>query len=147
MLFMKTTLTSFCYSFGKRHELITKIIIFNLEILTVIEWCSCHPLKPKCKVNNHHIVFLKDIAESVPNCPHSHHMFILLSDKLLGLLGHLSFPWSLKFLQFPSRTALDVENTLSLMTEIRSLFSFRYLSILAREFDSYWSPFVFLTSA
>ena len=85
---MKTTLTSFCYSFRKRHELIGKIIFLNWKSLTVIEWCSCRLLSPKFKLNNHHIVF-KDIEEWVPNCLNSHNMFTTLSDKLLDLIGRL----------------------------------------------------------
>ena len=44
-------------------------------------------------------------------------MFTLLSNKLLDLLDQLPFSCSLKFLHFPSRTALDVENALSLIIE------------------------------
>ena len=44
-------------------------------------------------------------------------MFTSLSDKLLDLLGRLPFPCFFKFSHFPSRTALDVENTESLINE------------------------------
>ena len=89
-----------------------KLSFFKWKSLTVIEWCFCCLLSLKCKVNNHHIVFVKDIGEWVPNCRHSHNMFTSLSDKPLDLVGDLLFPCSLKFLHFPSGTALDVENTL-----------------------------------
>ena len=98
-----------------------KSSFLNWKSLTVIEWCFCRPFSPKCKVNNHHIVSIKDIGEWVPNCPHSHNMFTSLSDKLLDLLGRLPFPCSLRFLHFASRTALIIETWW--------LFSFRYLSI------------------
>ena len=151
---MKTALTSFFYLFSKRHEFITKIAFFKMKITNgqrIWDWCSCRPLSPKRKVNNHHYVFIEGIGEWVPNSPHSHNMFTSLSDRLLDLLGRLPFPCSHKFLHFPSRTALDVENTLSFIIETGELFSFRYLSIqaciLARKFVSYSSLFVFLTSA
>ena len=92
-----------------------KSSFLNWKSLTVIEWCSCHPLSPKRKVNNHHIVFIKDIGDWVSNCPYCRNMFNSLSHKLLDLLGRLPFPCSLKFWHFPSRTALGVENTLSLI--------------------------------
>ena len=94
-----------------------KSSFYNWKSIMVIEWCSCRPLSPKCKLNNHYIVFIKGIGEWFHNCRHSHNMFTSLSDKLLDLLGPLPFPCSLEFLHFPSRTTLDVENTLSLITE------------------------------
>ena len=94
---------------------LSKSSFLNWKSLTVIEWCSCHPLSPKRKVNNHHIVFIKDIGDWVSNCPYCRNMFNSLSHKLLDLLGRLPFPCSLKFWHFPSRTALGVENTLSLI--------------------------------
>ena len=94
-----------------------KSSILNWKSLTVIEWCSSCPLSSKCKVNNHHIITNKDTGEWVPNLPHSYNVFTSVFDKLLDLLCRLPFPRSLKCLHFPSRTALDVENTLSLIME------------------------------
>ena len=109
-----------------------KSSFLNWKSLTVIEWCSCRPLSPKCKVNNHHIVFIKDIGEWDPNCSHSHNMFTSLSDKLLDLLGRLPFPCSLKFLHFSSKTALDVGNTLSYNWNMIIIFFYTSLNISLR---------------
>ena len=84
---------------------------------TFIWWCSCHPRRPKCCVGSHHMVLSRALGVPPPSWPFYQRTSSSSFVKLLDRFGHFPLPTSSSFLAFPSRTFLELRNSLSRMMD------------------------------
>lgn len=84
---------------------------------TFIWWCSCRPRRPKCWVSSHHMVLSRARGVPPPSWPLCQRTSSSSFVKLLDRFGRFPLPCSRSFLAFPSRTFLELRNSLSRMID------------------------------